>query len=176
VALPEGWLVLDEGDLADPARRAELEEDFAGAEALFGQLDAQGRRARLILLGVDARARDTGRFPAVVTIVAVEPAVPGLLLGIGADFAIDAFERTFELETDVTRTDVDTPIGDGIRLEFAHRLVGPAGGPGFGVEHDGAIVTTGDETFLVSRNVDPETMPADTPSLDAVLGTLGTGP
>ena len=175
LALPEGWLAFDQADLADPDVRRQLEADFAGADTLFAQLDAQGNRAPLVFLAVDPRERGTGRFPVVVTAVAVEPALPPLLLGIGADFATDAFESTFELETDVTRSDIDTPLGDGIRLQFTHRLVGPEGGPGFAAEHDGAIVTTGDETFLVSRNVDPETAPADTPTLDEILATLRVG-
>ena len=174
-ALPEGWLAFDGSDLADPDVRRQLEADFAGADALFTQLDAQGNRAPLVFLAVDPRERGTGRFPVVVTAVAVEPALPPLLLGVGADFATDAFESTFELETDVTRSDIDTPLGDGIRLQFTHRLVGPDGGAGFAAEHDGAIVTTGEETFLVSRNVDPETAPADTPTLDEILATLQIG-
>ena len=175
LALPEGWLAFDQADLADPDVRRELEADFAGADALFAKLDAQGDRAPLVFLGVDPIERGTGTFPSVVTVIAVEPALPPLLLGIGADLASDAFESTFELETDVTRSDIDTPLGDGIRLQFTHRLVGPEGGPGFAVEHDGAIVTTGDETFLVSRNVVPETAAADTPTLEDILATLQDG-
>ena len=175
LALPEGWLAFDQADLADPDVRRQLEADFAGAKALFAKLDAQGDRAPLVFLGVDPSERGTGRFPSVVTAVAVEPALPPLLLGIGADLASDAFESTFELETDVTRSDIETPLGGGIRLQFTHRLVGPEGGPGFAVEHDGAIVTTGDETFLVSRNVVPETAAADTPTLDEILATLRVG-
>ena len=175
LALPEGWLAFDGADLADPDVRRQLETDYAGADALFAQLDAQGNRAPFVFLGVDPSERGTGRFPQVVTVVAVEPALPPILLGMGADFATDAFESTFELETDVTRSDIDTPLGDGIRLQFTHRLVGPDGGPGFAAEHDGAIVTTGEETFLVSRNVDPETAPADTPTLDEILATLQVG-
>jgi hypothetical protein len=176
LSLPNAWLVLDEDDLADPDERASLEAMFAGAEQLFDQLDAQGSRAPLVLLGVDPRENGTGRFPVVVTVVAVEPPLPALLLGVGADFAAEAFERTFELETDVTQTDIETPFGDGIRLQFDHRLVGPESGPGFGLEHDGAIVTTGDSTFLISRNVDPDTAPADTPTLDDILATLRVEP
>jgi len=175
LALPEDWLAFDQADLADPDVRRQLEADFAGAKTLFAKLDAQGDRAPLVFLGVDPSERGTGRFPSVVTAVAVEPALPPLLLGIGADLAADAFESTFELETDVTRSDIDTPLGDGIRLQFTHRLVGPEGGPGFAVEHDGAIVTTGDETFLVSRNVVPDTASADTPTLDEILATLRVG-
>ena len=175
LALPEGWLAFDQADLADPDVRRQLEADFAGADALFAKLDAQGDRAPLVFLGVDPSERGTGRFPSVVTAVAVEPALPPLLLGIGADLASDAFESTFELETDVTRSDIDTPLGDGIRLQFTHRLVGPEGGPGFAVEHDGAIVTTGDETFLVSRNIVPDTASADTPTLEEILATLRVG-
>jgi hypothetical protein len=175
LALPDGWPAFDGADLADPDVRRQLEADFTGADALFAQLDAQGNRAPLVSLAVDPSERGTGRFPAVVTVVAVEPALPPLLLGVGADFATDAFESTFELETDVTRSDIDTPLGDGIRMQFTHRRVGPEGGAGFAVEHDGAIVTTGDETFLVSRNVDPDTASADTPTLDEILATLRAG-
>jgi hypothetical protein len=176
IALPDGWLVLDEADLADAGQRAQLETTFAGAEELFDRLDAQGSRAPLVLLGVDQRELGAGRFPPVVTVVAVEPPLPALLLGVGADFAADAFGSTFELETDVTQGDIETPIGRGIRLQFSHRLVGPEGGPGFALEHDGSIVTTGDATFLVSRNVDPDTAPADTPTLEDVLATLRVEP
>ena len=175
LALPEGWLTLDQADLADPDVRRQLEADFAGADALFAKLDAQGDRAPLVFLGVDPSERGTGRFPSVVTAIAVEPALPPLLLGIGADLASDAFESTFEMETDVTRSDIDTPLGDGIRLQFTHRLVGPEGGPGFAVEHDGAIVTTGDETFLVSRNVVPETARPTHRRLEEILATLRDG-
>ena len=172
LSFPDDWLVVDKDDLADPEERASLETMFAGAEQLFDQLDAQGSRAPLVLLGVDPRENGTGRFPVVVTVVAVEPALPGFLLGVGADFAAGAFERTFELETDVAQTDIETPLGDGIRLQFDHRLVGPEGGPGFGLEHDGAIVTTGESTFLVSRKVDPDTAQADAPTLEDLLATL----
>ena len=172
VSVPEGWLVLDEDALADADQRAELEATFAGAEELFDRLDAQGSRAPLVLLGVDPREPGTGRFPPVVTVVAVEPPLPALLLGVGADFAAEAFESTFELETDVTQSDIGTPLGDGIRLQFTHRLAGAEGGPGFALEHDGAIVTTGDATFLISRNVDPDTAPSDTPTLEELVGTL----
>jgi len=175
LALPEAWLAFDQADLADPDVRRQLEADFAGAKALFAKLDAQGDRAPLVFLGVDPSERGTGRFPSVVTAVAVEPALPPLLLGIGADLASDAFDSTFELETDVTRSDIDTPLGDGIRLQFTHRLVGPEGGPGFAVEHDGAIVTTGDATFLISRNIVPDTASADTPTLAEILATLRVG-
>jgi hypothetical protein len=176
LSLPDGWLVLDEVDLADADQRAELEASYAGAEELFDRLDAQGSRAPLVLLGVDPREPGTGRFPAVVTVVAVEPPLPELLIGVGADFAAEAFEGIFELETDVAQSDIETPIGDGVRLQFIHRLVGRDGGPGFALEHDGAIVTTGDATFLISRNVDPDTAPADTPTLEDVLATLRVEP
>jgi hypothetical protein len=176
LSLPDAWLVLDEDDLVDPDQRAGLETDFAGAEELFNQLDAQGSRAPLVLLGVDPSENGTGRFPAVVTVVEVEPPLPELLLGVGADFATRAFQSTFEVETVFTQTDIETPLGDGVRLQFGHRLVGPEGGPGFGLEHDGAIVTTGDATFLISRNVDPSTAPADAPTLEDVLATLRVEP
>ena len=176
LSLPDTWLVLDEAALADPDQRASLETDFAGAEQLFNQLDAQGNRAPLVLLGVDPRESGTGRFPAVVTVVEVEPPLPELLLGVGADFATRAFQSTFEVETVFTQTGIETPLGDGVRLQFGHRLVGPEGGPGFGLEHDGAIVTTGDATFLISRNVDPSTAPADAPTLEDVLATLRVEP
>lgn len=176
LSLPDAWRVLDEGDLADPDQRASLETTFAGAEQLFRQLDAQGSRAPLVLLGVDPREAGSGRFPVAVTVVDVEPPLPEPLLGVGADFATRAFQSTFEVETVFTQTDVETPLGDGVRLQFGHRLVGPEGGPGFGLEHDGAIVTTGDATFLISRNVDPDTAPADTPTLDEILATLRVEP
>ena len=172
IDLPLGWLVVTEDDLTDPDRRAELERDFEGAAALFGQLEAQGRRARIVLLAVDERARGTGSFAPNVTVVAVEPVLPPLLLGLGADFAIAALEGTFAVETEVTRRDVATPLGDGIRIGFSHRVVGPAGGRGILAEYDGVLVTTGLASLLVSRNVDPGTAPPDTPTLEDIVATL----
>ena len=125
LALPEGWLAFDGADLADPDVRRQLEADFAGADTLFAQLDAQGNRAPLVFLGVDPRERGTGRFPAVVTVVVVEPALPPILLGVGADFATDAFESTFELRpTSRARTSTRrsaTASGCGSRIGWSGR-------------------------------------------------------
>ncbi len=172
VALPSDWIVLDEADLADPARRAEIERDFEGAATLFGQLAAQGRSARIVLLAIDPRARGTGRFPPIVSVVAVEPALPPLLLGIGADFATSALRGAFVIETDVTRSDMSTPLGRGIRLKFEHRVVTEPPGPGMLVEHDGVLVTTGSVSYLVSRSVERGGLVTDVPTLDAVVDTL----
>ncbi len=175
LGLPEEWIVLDEADLADPARRAELERDFEGAGTLFGQLDAQGRRARIVLLAIDPRARGAGFFAPNVSVVAVEPALPPLLLGIGADFAVSALEGAFAIETGIERSDVETPLGDGIRIGFSHRVVGPQGGGGTLVEHAGILATTGSASILVSRNLDPETAAPDIPTIEEIVATLRAG-
>ncbi len=172
LALPSDWIVLDEDDLADPDQRAEVERDFAGAATLFGQLAAQGRSARIVLLAIDPRARGTGRFPPIVSVVSVEPALPPLLLGIGADFATSALRGAFVIETDVARSDMPTPVGRGIRLGFEHRVVTEPPGPGMLVEHDGVLVATGGVSYLVSRSVESGGAIADAPTLDAVVGTL----
>ncbi len=172
LALPSDWIVLDEADLADPDRRAEVEGDFEGAATLFGQLAAQGRSARIVLLAIDPRARGTGRFPPIVSVVAVEPALPPLLLGIGADFATSALRGAFVIETDVSLSDMATPLGRGIRLGFEHRVVTEPPGPGMLVEHDGVLVTTGSVSYLVSRSVARGGAGADVPTLDAVVDTL----
>jgi hypothetical protein len=176
LALPEAWLVLDEAALADPAVQADVEERFEGAEALFSQLAAQGRSARIVLLAIDPRAAGTGAFPPIVSVVAVEPALPPLLLGIGADFATSALENAFSIESDIEQTDMPTPLGDGIRIEFEHRVVTGAAGPGFLVEHDGVLVTTGASSFLISRSVEGDTRFADAPTLETVVDTLRAEP
>ena len=123
LALPEAWIVLDAAALADPAVQSDVEERFEGAEALFSQLAAQGRRARIVLLAIDARAAGTGAFPPIISVVAVEPALPPLLLEIGADFTSSALENAFSIELNIERTDMSTPLGDGIRIAFEHRVV-----------------------------------------------------
>lgn len=176
LGIPGDWIVLDAEAVADPVRQAEIERDFAGAQALFGQLAAQGRSARIVLLAIDPAARGTGGFPPVISVVAVEPALPPLLLGIGADFAVSALENAFAIETPVEKSDLETPLGEGIRIEFEHRVVLSGGGAGARVEHDGVLVTTGSASFLVSLLVDPSTAPAGTPSLENVAATLRAQP
>ena len=176
LALPEAWIVLDEAALADPGVQADVERRFEGAEALFGQLAAQGRSARIVLLAIDPRAAGTGAFPPIVSVVAVEPALPPLLLGIGADFATSALEGAFSIETDIEQTDMATPLGDGVRIEFGHRVVTDASGRGLLVEHDGVLVTTGADSFLVSRSVETDTRFGDAPTLETVVDTLRAAP
>jgi hypothetical protein len=172
LALPADWLVFEETDLDDPAVRAELERDFEGARTLFGTLGTGERSARIAFLGVDPRARGTGRFTPSFAVIAVEPALPPLLLEIGTGFALDALEENLVIETEMIRSSIDTPVGPGVRVSFDHRVVPPAGGRGVLVAQDGALTTTGETSFLVSRNVDPRTAPGDTPTLDTVLGSL----
>lgn len=163
----------DEDDLADQAVLTEIGRDFAGADALFGRLAAQGRSARIVLLAIDPAARGTGRFPPIVSVVAVEPALPRLLLGIGADFAVSALENAFAIETDVEQTDMETPLGEGVRIRFQHRVALSAdAGPGARVEHDGVLVTTGAVSYLVSRSVEIDGALAVTPTLETVTDTL----
>jgi hypothetical protein len=176
LSLPDGWLAFSEADVSDPETRAELERDFTGADALFGRLDAQGRQARVVFVGVDGRARGTGRFAAALTLVAVEPTVPRPLLGIGADFAVAALEGAFVIETPVERARLQTPLGEGIRIAFEHRVLGPAGGRGMLIEHDGVLATTGDATFLLSRNAPAGAPTGPLPGLEDVVATLRTVP
>lgn len=172
LALPADWLVFDEAALGEPAVRAELERDFEGARTLFGTLGDDERSARIAFLGVDSRARGTGLFTPSIAVIVVEPALPPLLLEIGTGFALGALEDTLTIETAMIRTSIETPVGPAVRVTFDHRVVPPAGGRGVLVAQDGALTTTGATTFLVSRNIDPRTAPSDTPTLDAVLGTL----
>ncbi len=176
LALPEAWIVLDAAALADPAVQSDVEERFEGAEALFSQLAAQGRSARIVLLAIDARAAGTGAFPPIISVVAVEPALPPLLLEIGADFTSSALENAFSIESNIERTDMSTPLGDGIRIAFEHRVVTVASGRGFLVEHDGVLVTTGAASFLISRSVERDTRFADAPTLEPVVDTLRAKP
>lgn len=104
--------------------------------------------------------------------VLVEPAVPAFLLGIGADFAVSALEGALAIEGDVARERMETPIGPAIRIGFDHRIVLETGGAGRAVEHDGALVTTGATTVLVSRTVDAERTSRGAPTFDEVVATL----
>ncbi len=176
VAIPFDWVVLDKDDLIDDVRLAPIIRDYAGADALFGQLAAQGRSARVVLLGIDPRARGTGRFPPIISVVAVEPALPRLLLGIGADFATSALQGAFVVGPDVDRSGMETPLGEGIRLEFEHRVVTEPPGPGMLIEHDGVLVTTGAVSYLVSRSVETAGPFTDAPTLEAVVDTLRVEP
>jgi hypothetical protein len=177
VGIPGDWIVLDAAAVADPARQAGIERDFAGAQALFGRLAAQGRSARIVLLAIDPASRGSGTFPPVVAVVAVEPALPRLLLGIGADFAVAALGSAFAIETEVEKGEMETSLGEGIRIGFDHRVVlSAAGGAGARVEHDGVLVTTGAASFLVSRLVDPVTAPPETPGLETFAATLRVEP
>lgn len=172
LALPADWLALDEMDMADPAVRAELERDFAGARGLFGAVGSQGSRVRLVFLGVDPAGRGTGALASTVAIVAVEPRVPTIGLGLGADFVLDALDAALFVETEVDRQRAELAVGDAVVFGFEHRIEDRVGAPGIRARLDGALVTTDASSFLVLRNVDASASSSPAPSLDEVLGSL----
>jgi hypothetical protein len=176
LALPDTWVGFDEAALDDPVVRASLERDYTGARSLFASLDAGGRRARVVFVAVDERARGTGSFAPSVAIISVEPALPPLLLDLGADFVLQARERTLAIESGIRRARVATPLGSAARISFEHRVGGGTGEPGDRIAQDGALVTTGATSFFLSLNVDPGSTSATTPTLEAILGSLRAGP
>jgi len=172
LSLPAEWLVFDAAALADPAVRAKLESEFSGARALFSAIAAQGTRVRLVFLGVDPAGRRSSTLPSTFAVVAVEPRIPELGLGFGADLVLGGLNVALEVETPVERERIDTPVGRGVRFAFDHRIVDPAGGRGLRASLDGALVTADRASFLVFRNVDAADADASAPSLEAVVSTI----
>ncbi|MBA2314418.1 MAG: hypothetical protein H0V87_03440 [Chloroflexi bacterium] len=172
LSLPPDWLALDEADLFDPDTRAELERDYAGARGLFSAIGSQGSRVRLVFLGVDPAARGTGALASTVAIVAVEPRIPPIGLGLGADFVLDALDAALSVETAIERRRAELEVGRAIVFGFDHRILDEGDGPGIRARLDGALVTTDASSFLVLRNVDASGPASPAPSLDEVLGSL----
>jgi len=172
LSLPPKWLAFDEADLADPAVQAMLAADFVGARGLFTAIAAQGARVRLVFLGVDPAGRGAPTMPATVAVVAIEPRIPAVGLEIGANLVVRGLELGLDVETDVTRERIKTPVGEAVRIAFDHRVASATGPRGVRVALDGALVSTDRASFLVLRNVDAATDEASALSLDAVLGTL----
>jgi hypothetical protein len=175
VALPVGWRAIDGAELDDPATRTSLEADYAGAPGLFRAVAAQGSRVRIAFLGVDPSTRGRPELAPVVAIVAVEPAVPSIGLGLAADFVLDALDRALAIESEIERSSEDLAVGDAVRFSFEHRVVDDDGGGGRRAALDGALVTTGSTSFLVLRNVDAA-QPADAPPLHAILAGIRSRP
>jgi hypothetical protein len=173
--LPPGWMTFDEGELSDREVRAKLEDRFPGARGLFRAVEAQGSRVELAFLGIDPSSRGGPDMPATVAVVAVEPRVPAIGLDLGADLVLDGLGHALEIETDVERERVGTPVGDAVRFSFEHRIADDAGA-GIRASLDGALVTTDGSSFLVLRNVDAGVDDPLVPSLEEVVGTLGEQP
>ena len=171
LSLPPGWLALDEADLADPGTREELERDFTGATGLFEAIGSQGSRVRLVFLGVDPAGRGSDTLATAVAVVAVEPRVPVIGLGLGADFVLDALDMALAIETPIKRGRVAVPVGSAIGFGFDHRIP-DRDGPGLRARLEGALVTTDTASFLVLRNVAAAGAASATPSLDQVLASL----
>ena len=178
VPLPPEWVAVPPDAVADPGARAELERDYEGAEGMFAALDAQEGRARIVLLAVDGSARGTDRFASNLAVLAIEPRVPGIGLGVATDFALSALDRTLDFESPVERESVQLGVGQAQKISFDHRLAGRAGDPGAVVRLDAALVTTADRSFLVMLNREAEASPGGSaaPSGDAVsLETILAG-
>lgn len=179
VPLPPEWLPIEAEALDDPDERARLERDYEGAEGMFDALDAQEGRARIVFLAVDGSTRGTGRFAANLAVLAVEPRVPEIGLGVATDFALQALDRTLDLESDVERRAVTLPIGKAERVSFDHRVGAEPGEEGTLVRLDAALVTTRTSSFLVMLNRDaapgPDasgSTPGDAVSVERILGGL----
>lgn len=173
--LPPGWMAFDGAELSDQDVRAELEEQFPGAEGLFDAVDAQGSRVRLEFLGVDPSRQGGAALPPTVAVVAVEPRVPAIGLDLGADLVLEGLHETLEIETEIERERIEIPAGDAVRFAFEHRVVND-GGAGIRARLEGALVTTDASSFLVLRNVDGAVENPLGLTLDDVLGTIREAP
>ena len=179
VPLPPDWVAVPPEAVGDAEARAELERDYEGAEGMFAALDAQEGRARIELLAVDGSARGTDRFASNLAVLAIEPRVPEIGLGVATDFALSALDRTLDFESAVERESVRLAIGQAEKISFDHRLRGRAGEPGAVVRLDAALVTTADTSFLVMLNREAETLlggsvdaSADAVTLETILAGL----
>jgi hypothetical protein len=175
LSLPPDWLAFDEDQLADPETRANLEDRFPGAEALFAAVAAQGSRVRLVFVGVDPAPRGGSVLPPTVAVVAVEPRVPSIGLGLGADLVLDGLDRALAIETTPDTESIETPVGSAVRFSLQHRIAEP-GVAGIPATLDGALVTADDASFLMLRNVDASVDEPLAPSLEDVLRTLRDRP
>ena len=173
LSLPPDWLAFGEDRLGDPDVRADLERQFAGARGLFSAIEAQGSRVRVVFVGVDPAARGRPELTPTVAVVAVEPRIPTIGLGLAADLVLDALDAALDIETDVERaTEPDPPVGDAIRFAFEHRVADGDGGPGLRAALTDALVTTDASSFLIVHNAYAADAPPGGPTLDDVLTTI----
>lgn len=116
--VPEGWDVIPPEDLRTPEGRRGIAERYPGSASLLDQVDRLGDRAAPVFLAVDpSEVSSAGPFAADLSVMATQPSVGGFLLDIAAGFIGDGIAETLGAPAP-SKTPVDLPIGEAIRLDF----------------------------------------------------------
>lgn len=123
--VPDGWVSVDAGALADDAVRAGLAERYPGAGSLLDAVASMEDRAVPVYAAFDPAA-DGPATPMTSTIAVLvsQPSVDGPLLDLVAGFVGAGLVEAFDAE-EASRARVATPLGEAIRLEHA---LAPMGG------------------------------------------------
>ncbi len=117
--VPAGWVQVPAGDLADPARRAELAALYPGSGTLLEQTDRLDGRATPVFLAVDPSAADRDEpLAANVSVLATQPSVGGTLLDIAASFIGDGMAETLGATAPPVRERVTIAAGDAVRIRM----------------------------------------------------------
>lgn len=124
---------------------------------------------------MDPTGQGTAAIPATVSVVEVEPRIPTVGLGVGAELVLDGLDAALDIQSEPDTERIETPVGDAVRFTFDHLVTDDASGESFIAEVEGALVTSDEASFVVLRMTDAAVDDAGVPSLDAVLGTLREG-
>ena len=117
--VPAGWVQVPAGDLADPARRAELAAQYPGSGTLLEETDRLDGRATPVFLAVDPSAADRDEpLAANLSVLATQPSVGGPLLDIAASFIGDGMAETLGATTPPVRERVAIAAGDAVRIRM----------------------------------------------------------
>lgn len=117
--VPAGWVQVPAGDLADPARRAELAAEYPGSGTLLEQTDRLDGRATPVFLAVDPSAADRSEpLAANLSVLVTQPSVGGTLLDIAASFIGDGMAESLGATTPPVRERVAIAAGDAVRIRM----------------------------------------------------------
>jgi len=124
--VPAGWVQIPAADLADPARREEIAEQYPGSGTLLAQTDRLNGQASPAFLAVDPLASSRGEpLAANLSVMATQPSVGGPLLDFAVGFIADGMAETLEATAPPVRERVPTQVGDAVRIRME---VPPRGG------------------------------------------------
>jgi hypothetical protein len=117
--VPEGWDLVPPEDLRTPEGRRRIAERYPGSASLLDQVDRLGERAAPVFLAVDpSDVSGAVPFAADLSVMATRPSVGGFLLDVAAGFIGDGIAETLGAPAP-SKTPVDLPIGEAIRLDFS---------------------------------------------------------
>jgi hypothetical protein len=124
--VPDGWVIIDGGAMADPIELERIAAAYPGAGRLLQALGSLGGRAEPAILTVDpGPASLAAPIATNVSVMVAQPPTSGILLDLVAGFIAEGLGEALGAVEEPARSRVDLPVGEAVRL--AYRIGGDEG-------------------------------------------------